>query len=244
MQDARRIRDSSRQATTYRMGRILLAGDAAHIHSPAGGQGLNLGIMDAVNLGWKLAAVVNGVCGDNLLDTYTRERHPVGARVIANTLAQAALLDQTPQTEALRAIFSDLMDIPPVQTYLGRMLSGLDVRYRLPYSAAAEHHSIGTHLPDFVVDDTTLYSLVSDGRPLLLTTPEAADAAATTAAWADRVHIVPALLLGHRDLAAALIRPDGILAWAATSGTTPDHDGLRTALETWFGQPLPMTAGR
>lgn len=244
MQDARRIRDSSRQATTYRMGRVLLAGDAAHIHSPAGGQGLNLGIMDAVNLGWKLAAVITGVCGDNLLDTYTRERHPVGARVIANTLAQAALLDQTPQTEALRAIFSDLMDIPPVQTYLGRMLSGLDVRYRLPYSVAAEHHSIGTHLPDFVVDDTTLYALMSDGRPLLLTTPEATDAAATTAAWADRVHIVPALLLGHRDLAAALIRTDGLLAWAATPGTTPDHDGLRTALETWFGQPLPMTAGR
>ncbi len=240
IQDARRIRDTSRQAATYRLGRILLAGDAAHVHSPAGGQGLNLGIMDAVNLGWKLAAVVTGSTGSELLDSYTQERHPVGARVIANTLAQAALLDPTPRVDALREIFSDLMDIPDVQAYLGRMLSGVDVRYRLPYAAAAEHSLLGTHLPDFVVDETTLYTLMSDGRPLLLHTPAAAETTTAAADWADRVHVRSALLLGKRDLTAALIRPDGVLAWAATPGVPSDPAALAEALRTWIGQPVSV----
>ncbi|GAA4396332.1 FAD-dependent monooxygenase [Tsukamurella soli] len=231
--EARRMRVTSRQAATYRLGRILLAGDAAHVHSPAGGQGLNLGIMDAVNLGWKLAAVVAGDGDDELLNSYTRERHPVGARVIANTLAQAALLEPTPEVNALREIFSDLMDIPDVQAHLGRLLSGVDERYPLPY--VGEHRSLGMHLPDFVVDDTTLYMLMSGGRPLLLYTPFAAEAAAAAADWDDRVHVVPVHLLGRLDLSAALIRPDGVLAWAAGVSDEPALDSLTDALSTWFG---------
>ena len=127
---------------------MLLAGDAAHVHSPLGGQGLNLGIMDAVNLGWKLAAVLRGFGGDELLDTYTRERHPVGAAVLNNTRAHAALLAPSPQVMALREIMSDLMDIPDVKDYLGRMLSGVGVRYPLPYDAGTDHELLGGHVPD------------------------------------------------------------------------------------------------
>jgi 2-polyprenyl-6-methoxyphenol hydroxylase-like FAD-dependent oxidoreductase len=239
IEEARRLRISSRQAADYRIGRVLLAGDAAHVHSPAGGQGLNLGLLDAVNLGWKLAAVLSGHGDDELLDSYTRERHPVGARVIANTLAQAALMESSPEVDALRELMSELMDIPDVQAHLGRMLSGTDVRYRLPYSGEGTHPDVGTHLPDFVVDGTTLYSLMSDGRPLLLFTPETADAAIAAEPWADRVRPAPAMLLGRRDLAAALIRPDGVLAWAATTGHRPDPTSLTTALTTWFGRPRP-----
>ena len=152
---------------------MLLAGDAAHVHSPLGGQGLNLGIMDAVNLGWKLAAAVRGFGRGELLDSYTRERHPVGAAVLNNTRAQAALLAPTPQVIAPREIVSDLMDIPDVKDYLGRMLSGVGVRYPLPYDAGTDHELLGGDVPDFVVDDTTLYAIMSDGRPILLHTPRA-----------------------------------------------------------------------
>lgn len=239
IQEARRFRDNSRQAATYRNGRVLLAGDAAHVHSPLGGQGLNLGIMDAVNLGWKLAAVLRGFGRDKLLDTYTRERHPVGAAVLNNTRAQAALLAPTPQVIALREIMSDLMDIPDVKEYLGRMLSGVGVRYPLPYDAGSDHELLGGHVPDFVVDDTTLYAIMSDGRPVLLHTPQAGAIREAAESWDDRVHIVSALVLGRPELSAALIRPDGVLAWAATPFASPDTMRLKTALHTWFGPPRP-----
>jgi 2-polyprenyl-6-methoxyphenol hydroxylase-like FAD-dependent oxidoreductase len=235
VQEGRRFRDNSRQAATYRKGRLLLAGDAAHVHSPLGGQGLNLGIMDAVNLGWKLAAVLRGFGDDELLDTYTRERHPVGAAVLNNTRAQAALLAPTPQVMALREIMSDLMDIPDVKEYFGRMLSGVGVRYHLPYDAGTDHELLGGHVPDFVVDDTTLYAIMSDGRPVLLHTPPAGGIREPAESWDDRVHIVSALVLGRSDLSAALIRPDGVLAWAATPLASPDITCLKTALHTWFG---------
>jgi hypothetical protein len=239
IQEGRRFRDNSRQAATYRKGRLLLAGDAAHVHSPLGGQGLNLGIMDAVNLGWKLAAVLRGFGDDELLDTYTRERHPVGAAVLNNTRAQAALLAPSPQVMALREIMSDLMDIPDVKEYFGRMLSGVGVRYHLPYDAGTDHELLGGHVPDFVVDDTTLYAIMSDGRPVLLHTPQAASIGEPAESWQDRVHIVSALVLGRSDLSAALIRPDGVLAWAATPFASPDITCLKTALHTWFGPAQP-----
>jgi hypothetical protein len=135
---------------------------------------------------------------------------------------------------------SDLMDIPDVKEYLGRMLSGVGVRYPLPYDAGTGHELLGGHVPDFVVDNTTLYAIMSDGRPVLLHTPQAGAIHEAAEPWYDRVHIVSALVLGRPDLSAALIRPDGVLLpWAATSFTSPNTTCLKTALHTWFGPPRP-----
>lgn len=147
-----------------------------------GGQGLSLGIMDAVNLGWKLAAVIRGAGDDTLLDTYSSERHPAGARVLLNTRAQSALLTMTPQAQALREIFSSLMDLPEVKQYLGEMLSSLDIRYHMPYDPGSDHELLGCHVPNFIVDDTTLYALMSDGRAVLLHTRPAVGVAAAAEA--------------------------------------------------------------
>ncbi|MCW2687049.1 MAG: hypothetical protein JWR37_1939, partial [Mycobacterium sp.] len=162
-------------------------------------------------------------------------RHPVGAAVLNNTRAQAALLTPTPEVVALREVMSDLMDIPDVKEYFGRMLSGVGVRYPMPYDAGTDHDLLGGHVPDFVVDDTTLYAIMSSGRPVFLHTPQASAFREAAEPWQDRVHIVSALVLGRPDLSAALIRPDGVLAWAATPSTSPDTAGLKTALHTWFG---------
>jgi 2-polyprenyl-6-methoxyphenol hydroxylase-like FAD-dependent oxidoreductase len=150
-----RFTDQARQAASYRTGRVLLAGDAAHVHSPNGGQGLNLGLLDAMNLGWKLAATVRGTAPGGLLDTYHDERHPVGAAVLHNTRAQSALLAPGPHVDALRDIVGDLMDLPEVNAHLSRLLSGVTHRYRLPYPA--RHPAAGTHCPPL---------RRSDGSPL------------------------------------------------------------------------------
>ncbi|KZM72526.1 FAD-dependent monooxygenase [Nocardia terpenica] len=208
--DGLRFTDQARQVTTYRRGRVFLAGDAAHVHSPNGGQGLNLGLMDAVNLGWKLA---NG--RNELLGTYHAERHPVGAAVLHNTRAQSALLRPGPHTDALRDIVSDLMDIPDVVRYFGRMTSGLGTRHELPYRV--DHPLAGTYCPDLRLtyadgSHGRLSDLTRAGGPVQIGPPEV-------------------ISTGRNDLAAALIRPDGVIAWAAAPGDS--HETPAIARSTW-----------
>jgi 2-polyprenyl-6-methoxyphenol hydroxylase-like FAD-dependent oxidoreductase len=227
LRDARRFSDQARQADTYRRGRVLLAGDAAHVHSPSGGQGLNLGLLDAVNLGWKLAAVVRGDAPDALLDTYTRERHPAGAAVLRNTRAQSALLAPGPHVDALRDVVGELMDIPAVNRYFTDLLSAVNTRYEFPYPAEG---SAGRHVPDLeLVDDdgtrSRLHEHTRSGRGLLLVTPETRELAARAT---GRVDVVPVT-----NVEPQLIRPDGVVAWTADG-----HASLDVALDTWFGRRL------
>ncbi|HEV7712773.1 MAG TPA: FAD-dependent monooxygenase [Asanoa sp.] len=224
-----RFTDQARQADTYRRGRTLLAGDSAHVHSPNGGQGLNLGLMDAVNLGWKLAATVRGRAPEGLLDSYTAERHPVGAAVLHNTRAQSALLCPGPHVDALRDIVSDLMDLPEVNRHLSRLLSATAHRYPVPYPA--EHPMTGSHCPPLTVNGSTpLTDLTRSGRPLLL--HPAADAV-DAGGHVDRITTTSIGHGGDDDLAAVLLRPDGVIAWAAAPGGALEPD-LRQALDTWF----------
>jgi 2-polyprenyl-6-methoxyphenol hydroxylase-like FAD-dependent oxidoreductase len=236
-----RFTDTTRQAAAYRKGRVLLAGDAAHVHSPAGGQGLNIGVQDAVNLGWKLAQVVRGTSPERLLDTYQAERHPIGARVLRNTMAMTALNRGDERTSALRETMSDFLKMDePRKRFVG-MLSGLDVRYDL----GEGHPLLGRRVPDLELGTADgarrLYTLLHDARPVLLALggePGALD----ISAWEDRVRRVDALYAGAWELpvvgavappSAALIRPDGHVAWVG-GGT---DNGLREALTTWFGPP-------
>jgi 2-polyprenyl-6-methoxyphenol hydroxylase-like FAD-dependent oxidoreductase len=240
LRDARRFSDHARQADTYRSGRVLLAGDAAHVHSPSGGQGLNLGLLDAANLGWKLAAIVRGDAPDGLLDTYTRERHPAGEAVLHNTRAQSALLTPGPHVDALREIVAELMDIPEANRYFTELLSGVNLRYEFPYpppDAVGQHavgrhavgrHAVGRHCPDLeLVDDdgtrSMLHAHARSGRPLLLLPPRTRELAACATGRADVVPVT--------NTDPLLIRPDGVVAWAAG-----DRGSLDTALDTWFGR--------
>ncbi|MBX3219052.1 MAG: FAD-dependent monooxygenase [Labilithrix sp.] len=235
-----RFTDMARQAASYRERRVLLAGDAAHVHSPAGGQGLNIGVHDAVNLGWKLAQVVSGTSPESLLDTYQAERHPIGARVLKDTLAQTALNRGDDRTTALRETLSELLQMDePRKRYAARM-SGLDIRYDL----GAGHPLLGLRMPDLdVVTESgprRVFTLLHDARPVLLHLGE--PGALDIAPWAARVKRVDAQYAGAWELpllgavaapTAVLIRPDGHVAWA--SGGT--DEGLREALSAWFGPP-------
>jgi 2-polyprenyl-6-methoxyphenol hydroxylase-like FAD-dependent oxidoreductase len=225
---ATRYADTTRQATTYRRGRVLLCGDAAHVHSPAGGQGMNLGIGDAVNLGWKLALVARGVAPDSLLDTYTAERHPIGAWVQKWSMAQTALSTaRGPRADALREVMADLLDTPDGATYVVSMIGGGRQHYDLP----GDHPLVGRRVPDLPLDDgTTLAACFRDGRAVLLDVDSGA--AAIAAAWGDRVQVVTARPVAFPDQPmAALVRPDGYVAWVAFG----EADGLRAALTTWLG---------
>ncbi|MEU4291109.1 FAD-dependent monooxygenase [Kribbella sp. NPDC026596] len=238
--DALRFTDNARQASTYRLGRVLLAGDAAHVHSPNGGQGLNLGLVDAVNLGWKLAAQVRGVAPEGLLDSYTEERHPAGAAVLANTRAQSALMRPGPHTDALRDIVSELMDIREVNQYFGRLLGGLAHRYTFPYTKPDDHQLIGHHCPDLTFTTATTSSRLSQftrsGRAVLLTPPHTPTLKAASA-WRDRLELIEINSIDDNRLSALLIRPDGAIAWATTPGEPPNELQLQTALTTWLGIP-------
>ena len=235
-----RFTDMTRQAAAYRKGRVLLAGDAAHVHSPVGGQGLNIGVQDAVNLGWKLAQVVKGTSPESLLDTYHAERHPVGARVLRNTMAQTALMRFDDRTEALRESVAELLSMDEPRRRFAAMMSGLDIHYDL----GPGHPLLGRRMPDLDLVTTTgprrVYTLLHHARPVLLNFGEPRGVDITP--WADRVQSIDASYDGSWELpvlgavtapTAVLIRPDGYVAWVGERTQT----GLADALTTWFGPP-------
>ncbi|HEX3769887.1 MAG TPA: FAD-dependent monooxygenase [Polyangiaceae bacterium] len=235
-----RFTDATRQAAAYRAGRVMVAGDAAHVHSPVGGQGLNLGVQDAVNLGWKLAQVIRGTSPASLLDTYHAERHPVGARVLRATMASTPLNRGDARTEALREALTEALRMDGPRQRFGAMMSGLDIHYDL----GAGHALLGRRVPDLDLvtanGPARVFALLHEARPVLLNLGE--PSAVDVAPWADRVRRVDARASGPWELpglgvvpapAAVLIRPDGHVAWVG-DGT---DQGLREALTTWFGPP-------
>jgi 2-polyprenyl-6-methoxyphenol hydroxylase-like FAD-dependent oxidoreductase len=216
-----RFGDATRQAERYRTGRVLLAGDAAHIHPPTGGQGLNLGLQDAFNLGWKLAAEVNGWAPKGLLDSYHTERHPVAADVLNTTRAQAELLSTEPGPQAVRRLVSDLMDFDDVNRFLIEKITAIGVRYDF----GEGHWLLGRRLRDVTLKRERLYALMHGGRGLLLDQT----GRLSVAGWADRVdHVID--VSEELDVPAALLRPDGHVAWVGE-----DQQDLLSNLPTWFG---------
>ncbi|MEV6367172.1 rifampin monooxygenase [Micromonospora musae] len=216
-----RFGDATRLAERYRVGRVLLAGDAAHIHPPTGGQGLNLGIQDAFNLGWKLAAEVHGWAPAGLLDSYHTERHPVAADVLDNTRAQMQLLSTEPGPQAVRRLLSELMEFEEVNRYLIEKITAMAVRYDF----GEGHELLGRRMRDVGLKRGRLYELTHGGRGLLLDQT----GGLSVAGWADRVdHVVD--VSEELDVPAVLLRPDGHVAWAGD-----DQQELLTQLPKWFG---------
>jgi 3-(3-hydroxy-phenyl)propionate hydroxylase len=237
-----RFTDMTRQALSYRAGRVLLAGDAAHVHPPQGGQGLNLGVQDATNLGWKLALTVKGASPDTLLDTYHAERHPVAARALRTTMAQVALLRPDERVEAAREVVSELLRMDEPRKHVAAELSGLGIRYDL----GAGHPLLGRRMPDLDLDTADgprrVFALLHAARPVLLNL--GAPGGVDIAPWADRVQVLDARYDGEWELpvlgavaapAAVLIRPDGYVAWVGDR----TQQGLTDALTAWFGPPTP-----
>jgi 3-(3-hydroxy-phenyl)propionate hydroxylase len=242
-----RFTDMTRQAAAYRDRRVLLAGDAAHVHPPMGGQGLNIGVQDAVNLGWKLAQVVKRTSPASLLDTYHAERHPVAARVLRNTMAQVALRRRDDRTNALSEYVSQCFSMDEPRKRLAAELSGLDIRYDL----GDEHPLLGRRMPDLDLDAANgplrVFTLLHDARPVLLNLGDSGTFDMTP--WTDRVQLIDAKHGGTWELpalgvvtapSAVLIRPDGYVAWVGDSNQT----GLAHALTTWFGLPTAAQCTR
>ncbi|MFI7027420.1 FAD-dependent oxidoreductase [Microbispora rosea] len=235
-----RFTDNARQATTYRLGRVLLAGDAAHVHSPFGGQGLNLGLGDAVNLGWKLAAVVRGQAPEGLLDTYTRERHPIGAWVLDWTRAQIALMRPDAHARAARAVVADLLGTVTGTTYFVKKISGVWQRYDMPGDSG--HPLVGRSAPDYEFEDgSRLADHLHDGRGLLVRQSGSRLGGRAADGHGDRVAAVTTAIREPHAPGALLVRPDGVVAWAEDPDAA-DAEGLANALETWFGAPADVPA--
>jgi 3-(3-hydroxy-phenyl)propionate hydroxylase len=237
-----RFTDATRQAASYRRGRVLLAGDAAHVHPPQGGQGMQTGIQDAVNLGWKLAQVVNGTSPGSLLDTYHAERHPVGARVLQNTMAQVALSRPDDRSRALRDTMAEVLTMDQPRRHIAAMLTGLDIRYDL----GEGHPLVGRRMPDLELKTASgtsrVFTGLHDGRAMVLNLGEPGHV--DISRWGRRVRLVDAQCADRWDLPvlgevtappAVLIRPDGHVAWAGGL-TAPE---LPHALDTWFGAAAP-----
>ncbi|QXJ22323.1 FAD-dependent monooxygenase [Actinomadura graeca] len=223
--------DRAMQATTYRQGRVLLAGDAAHIHSPLGGLGLNVGIGDALNLGWKLAATVRGDAPEGLLDTYTRERHPVGAWLLDWTRAQVATMKPDQHGRAVQALIRDLMGTRDGTTYMFEKLTGSSVRYDL----GGEQPLVGRNVPEFRLQDgTRLGELMRDGRGVALDFTPGRRLHEAAMKWDKRIRYVAGPARDDLGFGAVLVRPDGIVAWAA--GSTLDEKAFDQAATHWFGK--------
>jgi 2-polyprenyl-6-methoxyphenol hydroxylase-like FAD-dependent oxidoreductase len=240
-----RFTDAARQAASYRKGRVLIAGDAAHVHPPDGGQGLQTGVEDAVNLGWKLAQVVKGRSPESLLDTYHTERHPIGARVLRNAMASTVLRREDERTKALRDTIAELLGMDEPRRRFGAMMSGLDIHYDL----GDGHPLLGRRMPDLdlVTENGPLrvFTLLHDARPVLFNF--GAPGGFDIAPWADRLQLIDAKYIGPWELpslglvtapTAVLVRPDGYVAWVG--GPTPL--GVFDALTTWFGMPIEVSA--
>ena len=234
-----RFNDATRQAATYRAGRVLLAGDAAHIHYPVGGQGLSLGVQDAVNLGWKLALVVDGTSPESLLDSYQAERHPVAARTLRHTMALAMLQRRDERMQALVDVASDLASMDEPRKRLAGIGSGLDIHYDL----GEGHPLLGRRMPDLDIvtadGPVRVFELLHEARPVLLNLGEPGEL--DVSPWSERVQLIDAGYAGPWELpiigtvaapTAVLIRPDGYVAWVG-DGT---GGGLRDALTRWFGK--------
>lgn len=224
--------DRAYQATAYRKGRVLLAGDAAHIHSPLGGQGLNLGLGDAMNLGWKLAATIRGGAPDSLLDSYFSERHPVGAAILDWSRAQVAIMRPAPSSRALEAIFRDLIGTRDGATYFAERVWGVSLRYDL----GSGHPLVGRSVPDFeLADGSKLGAFFRAGKGLFLDLDAGAPLGALAGCWGDRISYIASDAKDRLGLSALLVRPDGVVAWVGEG--TPNHEEAAQAASRWFGQP-------